>query len=30
MTQYQQDVNAVNVINWCMSVLKSNKDSNSF
>lgn len=30
MTQYQQDVNAVNIINWCMTVLKSNKDSNSF
>jgi hypothetical protein len=25
MTQYQQDVNAINIINWCESVLKANK-----
>lgn len=30
MTQYQQDVNAVNIINWCESVLKANKEGISF
>ena len=30
MTQYQQDVNAVNILNWCSSVLSANKDGTSF
>ena len=30
MTEYQQDVNAVNIINWCTSVLTANKDGTSF
>jgi hypothetical protein len=30
MTEYQQDVNAINIINWCQSVLKANKDGISF
>lgn len=30
MTQLQQDVNAVNTINWCQSVLKANKEGISF
>lgn len=30
MTSYQQDVNAVNTINWCKSVLKANNDGISF
>lgn len=30
MTEYQQDVNAVNTINWCSSVLGANKDGTSF
>jgi len=30
MSQYQQDVNAVNIINWCNTVLKSNKNGTTF
>jgi hypothetical protein len=30
MTQMQLDINAINTIDWCMKILKSNKDGNSF
>lgn len=30
MTQYQQDVNSINTINWCNKILKLNKDGVSF
>ena len=30
MTQYQRDVNAVNVIKWCQTVLKANRENVSF
>jgi S1/P1 Nuclease len=30
MSQYQQDVNSINTINWCLSVLKANKDGVTF
>jgi len=30
MTQYQQDVNSINTINWCLAVLKANKEGVSF
>ena len=30
MTSYQQDVNSINIINWCISVLKNNKEGISF
>ena len=30
MSSFQQDVNAVNTINWCKSVLKANKEGISF
>lgn len=30
MTSYQQDVNAINIINWCLTVLKHNLDGISF
>ena len=30
MSQYQQDVNSINTINWCYKVLKLNKNGVSF
>ena len=30
MTSFQQDINAVNTINWCFSILKANRDGISF
>ncbi len=30
MTQMQLDINAINSIDWCMKILKSNKDGVSF
>jgi hypothetical protein len=30
MTQYQQDINAINIINWCDTVLKTNKEGLTF
>ena len=30
MTQLQQDVNAINTINWCNTVLKTNKEGITF
>lgn len=30
MSEYQVDVNAINIINWCLTVLKANKNGVSF